>query len=141
MRALSYWQPWATAVALGLKRIETRSWATSYRGLIAHHAAQRWTREEREFLDDMRSDGFFPAKFIPIPRGAIVAVGRLVDIKRTEHLAGELTALEREWGNYGPKRYGWLFEDVRPLPEPVPWKGERGVFEIPDEILPPEFRQ
>uniref|UniRef100_A0A6M3J354 ASCH domain-containing protein n=1 Tax=viral metagenome TaxID=1070528 RepID=A0A6M3J354_9ZZZZ len=32
MKAISLWQPWASAMALGWKKIETRSWGTSYRG-------------------------------------------------------------------------------------------------------------
>lgn len=41
MKGLSLWQPWATLVGVGLKRVETRSWATSYRGPLAIHAAKR----------------------------------------------------------------------------------------------------
>jgi len=40
MKVLSLTQPWATLVVLGLKRIETRSWATSYRGELGIHAAK-----------------------------------------------------------------------------------------------------
>ena len=32
-------QPWATLVAIGAKKIETRSWATKYRGPLLIHAA------------------------------------------------------------------------------------------------------
>jgi hypothetical protein len=39
MKAISLWNPWAYAVPLGLKGVETRSWATNYRGPIAIHAA------------------------------------------------------------------------------------------------------
>lgn len=39
MKALTIWQPWASLLADGEKRFETRSWATSYRGPIAIHAA------------------------------------------------------------------------------------------------------
>lgn len=39
MKALTLWQPWASLIALGEKRYETRSWATSYRGLLAIHAS------------------------------------------------------------------------------------------------------
>lgn len=42
MKAISIWQPWATLVAIGRKRVETRAWSTSYRGPIAIHAARRW---------------------------------------------------------------------------------------------------
>lgn len=39
MKVLTLTQPWATLVAIGAKRIETRSWPTSYRGPLAIHAA------------------------------------------------------------------------------------------------------
>ena len=38
MKALTLYQPWATLVAIGAKKIETRSWPTKYRGTIAIHA-------------------------------------------------------------------------------------------------------
>jgi hypothetical protein len=46
MNAISLWQPWATAIALGSKRIETRPWATAYRGPLAIHAAKRCVKAE-----------------------------------------------------------------------------------------------
>ena len=49
MRALTLTQPWAEAVASGLKVWETRSWQTSYRGPIAIHAAKGFPKEAREF--------------------------------------------------------------------------------------------
>lgn len=38
MKALSLWQPFASLVAFGVKTVETRSRATSYRGPLAIHA-------------------------------------------------------------------------------------------------------
>lgn len=40
MKTISLTQPFATLVSLGVKKIETRSWATSYRGPLAIHAAK-----------------------------------------------------------------------------------------------------
>jgi hypothetical protein len=40
MKALTLWQPWASLVAFGEKRVETRCWTTKYRGDIAIHAAK-----------------------------------------------------------------------------------------------------
>jgi hypothetical protein len=40
MKAITLYQPWATLVAMGKKRIETRSWSTNYRGSLAIHAGQ-----------------------------------------------------------------------------------------------------
>lgn len=39
MKAITIWQPWASLIACGAKRYETRSWPTKYRGPIAIHAA------------------------------------------------------------------------------------------------------
>lgn len=43
MTALTLHQPWATLMAIGAKSIETRSWSTPYRGLLAIHASSRWS--------------------------------------------------------------------------------------------------
>lgn len=40
MRAITLTQPWSSLVARGQKKIETRSWQTSYRGPLAIHAAK-----------------------------------------------------------------------------------------------------
>lgn len=41
MKALTLYQPWASLVAIGAKRIETRSWNTKYRGPLAIHVSKR----------------------------------------------------------------------------------------------------
>ena len=41
MKALTIHQPWASLLARGAKRFETRSWATNYRGPIAIHASKK----------------------------------------------------------------------------------------------------
>src|SRR5581483_12013186 len=45
MKCISLYQPWATLVACGQKRYETRSWSTAYRGALAIHAAKKWSEE------------------------------------------------------------------------------------------------
>jgi activating signal cointegrator 1 len=147
MKAFSLWQPWASAVALGLKRIETRHWSTAYRGPLVIHAAKRWTYEEIAFWDSVYEDDagrLIPEGYRP-PLGAIVAVCRLVDIRPSEELAGRISELEYSWGNYGPRRFGWLLEDVKPLAAAIPFKGAQGLFDIPESVvfggpIPEEFR-
>lgn len=50
MKAITVWQPWASLLVSGRKRYETRSWATSYRGPIAIHAAKRPVRQTIDAL-------------------------------------------------------------------------------------------
>lgn len=40
MKLLSLYEPWSTLMALGVKKIETRSWATKYRGWLAIQSSQ-----------------------------------------------------------------------------------------------------
>lgn len=139
MRAISLWQPWASAIALGWKRIETRHWATTHRGPLAIHAAKRWTHDEREEWEIACEIHGLPQDAPPL--GALVAVTRLAEIRRTESLLSTgVTLEEQEWGNFGPGRFGWLLTDIAPLPEPIPFRGAQGLFDVPDNILPDELR-
>ncbi|MFA9432919.1 MULTISPECIES: hypothetical protein [unclassified Egicoccus] len=89
-RVLSLWQPWASLIALRVKRIETRGWSTSYRGPLWIHAAKRYPT-----LDDMlvvaanetawnawHASGLVAddGEIDPGPLGAIVARVDLVDV-------------------------------------------------------------
>lgn len=129
MKAISLWQPWASAMALGRKRLETRGWSTNYRGPLLIHAAKRWTRAEREFADlmDMPAD---------LPLGALVAVGHLSGTFRADVANLPLSDLERSWGDFSAGRFAWFFVEIRPLPEPIQFRGAQGFFDVPDDILP-----
>ena len=50
MKAITIWQPYAQAIALGLKKFETRSWATKYRGKLAIHASLKPLSKECKLL-------------------------------------------------------------------------------------------
>lgn len=134
MRCISLWQPWATAMAVGTKHNETRHWSTPYRGLVAIHAARRKMQQpERDFASVECCLGRLPKR---IPFGAIVAVGRLVNVLPTSEAVLTATGIERQWGNYEPGRFAWIFENVLPLAEPIPYIGRQGFFNVPDELLP-----
>lgn len=83
MKALSLTQPWASLIAFSVKRIETRSWGTNYRGPLAIHAAKGMPRPafdmcfEEPFLTTLRAAHLLGPS--DLPRGAVVATCRLVD--------------------------------------------------------------
>jgi hypothetical protein len=162
MKVLTLTQPWATLVAIGAKKIETRSWATSYRGPLAIHAAaglrpvggKIGLREQCEIepFDSVLKEWWWgryiaggrkdPRSIVQVlPRGAIVAVCRLVACITTydaidQHLPSEwpLTDQERAFGDYSPGRYACLLADVRPLAEPIPAKGALGLWNYDGEL-------
>lgn len=153
MKALSLTQPWATLVAIGAKRIETRSWVTPYRGEVAIHAAKKWTADDRYAcwdepirsalaptnLVDFGSYDDLPLDAIErfrLPLGAIVAVAALVQIDSTDSLSRARWMSERElaFGDYSDGRYGWLLGCALPLREPIPCRGALGLWTVPPAI-------
>lgn len=155
MKAISLWQPWASAVANGSKLIETRSWATSYRGPLAIHAASRRNIEELSYYGacwnwcGALGVVMGCAKlYDTLPFGAIVAVVELVDCRPTDSFTvGQLDRgrhcstnvycwTERQMGDFTPGRFGWVFTKPRKLPKPIPFKGRQRLFYIPGNLIP-----
>jgi hypothetical protein len=129
--ALTLWQPWATLIAIGVKRIETRSWQTSYRGLLAIHAGRR-VQNPRELDASLRrilERELGPNFFAKMPRGEIIAIAELVDcIPAEDSRLAAISKVEHTCGNYGPGRFGWQLENVVRLEPGIAAKGVRGLW-------------
>lgn len=149
LKALSLTQPWSTLVVSGQKRVETRSWSTTWRGWLAIHASKGLPREAIELCFEEPFAGALKAAGIRVPndlpRGAIVGLARLrgcyqigpssVWPPRGSELDGLLTDTEREFGNYEPGRFAWVFGGVRVLKAPIPCRGALGLWTPPEDVL------
>lgn len=127
MRCLTLYQPWADAISQGLKGNETRSWATSYRGPLAIHAARKWDSGLRYIAQISGVEA--PMQH---PRlGVVVAICNLVACYSTNDRArvAQLSSLELSWGDYSADRFFWVLGAIRPLPEPIPARGGQGLWE------------
>lgn len=136
IKVITVWQPWASLFPLGLKEIETRGWATKYRGPMAIHAAKKIIPFE-ELFDDLN---FIQRALImdaicreygdydKMPTGAIIATGVLGDVQTTEVLRDKIRPVEMACGDYSDGRFGWMFKDVEKLAEPVYVKGQQGLW-------------
>lgn len=136
MKALTLWQPWASLMAYGEKKAETRCWTTKYRGPIAIHSAQaipKWlgdSRNSQDFHDAMMKIAYANGMFENgMPKGVILAVGDLVAIEPTEKVRGDLSRQEVLFGNYDDGRYAWFFENMTRVAKPIPVKGNRMLWE------------
>lgn len=130
MKALSLTQPWATAIALGIKHWETRSWPTGYRGEVCIHASKKFPAWAKEFAEEMG------LSLGSLPIGQIVCVCDLTECRQTATLAPTLTEVEFKWGDFSPERYAFKLENVRVLPEPVLARGALGFWAVGwDEAL------
>jgi hypothetical protein len=142
MRAITLWQPWASAVALGLKRVETRSWPTKYRGPLAIHAAKRWAPEQRDKYET-KQQSFEDAGWnldVPLPLGSLVCICELYTIIETDDWIG--SSRERSWGDFSEGRYAWQLMGARRILQPVPiLRGSQTFFTVPDIVSGLESRR
>ncbi len=157
MKAFSMTQPWATLVAIGAKKIETRSFKTNYRGPVAIHAAKRFPRDiqtlcytpvfwdalDKGLKRDYPESTKAIAKFLPL--GMVVAVCELrvctvIPAVQLHGVSGGVQIKlppdepELSFGDYTPGRFAWFLCNVRALPEPIPAKGALSLW----EWTPPE---
>ena len=131
MKAISLWQPWASAMALGWKRNDTRSWRTSYRGPLLIHAAKKIISWPSMAIQNL----FHGTVFQPsdLPRGAILCQVYLVDCKQiSQHNRPE----GAEWalGDYTPGRFMWITENMISF-GPIPFRGSQGFFNVPESAI------
>ena len=137
MKALTLHQPWATLISIGEKRIETRHWATKYRGPIAIHAAKTIHSYAREWWDDEWLEWVLGINGIEsthdMPLGAVVATARLVDCRlmTREYIDETIKAHPAEvlLGHWSVGRFAWVLDDITRLNDPVPARGEQGLWD------------
>jgi len=128
MKALTVLQPWAWAIAAGHKRIENRTWATSYRGPLVIHAG-RDHRLMAPGIQFLRGVGIERPLLDGLPFGAIVALAELVNCVRYDD---QTTALHDDPFAEGP--VCWVLDNVVEV-EPVPYRGAQGLFDVPDDVV------
>jgi hypothetical protein len=128
MKALSILQPWAWLIVSGHKPVENRTWVSSFRGRLIVHAGKRWGREQREdleYVQDVFPEIVLPEKF---DRGGIVGAVTMIDCVN-DHPSPFFN---------GPKAF--VLADPEQLPF-TPLRGSLGIFDIPDELVPPSSCQ
>lgn len=128
MRAISLWQPWASAMCSGVKRNETRSWPTSYRGDLLICSAKR--KPSLEEVGDMAT--FETA--MAMPYGCALCVVELYDCVPTALFYGatplKISEAESSLGDYTAGRFAWLTRNCRKLKRPMPILGHQGLWII-----------
>jgi len=134
---LSLRQPWATLIALGAKRVETRSWPTRRRGPFLVHASRGMPRQnvalcQREPIRSILAEAGYPTPE-SLPRGAIVGAARLVDCRLITPET-DVPPLEREVDHFSPGRFAWYLVEPRRLASPVPARGRLGFWPLPGPV-------
>ncbi len=143
MAALTIYQPWASAIALGVKHSETRSWrapeALIGKRMVLHAAAQNplalrpaltgWWIRDWEQATGLR--------ITRCPLMAILGTFRLVGCWQVVRLwqgrvyfEGGRWIEQDRWGDYTPGRWVWGIEDVEMYEKPFRCPGKQGIWQV-----------
>ncbi len=123
MKAITIWQPYAQAIALGLKKYETRGWSTRHRGLVAIHAsARRMTLDRMALAHKYNMD-------TALPYGKIIVICELTDcVLMTDELIRAQPKSELDFGDWRPGRYAWKLRVVKILKPAPTAHGRQGLW-------------
>ena len=44
------------------------------------------------------------------------------------------TGNDLAFGDYSPSRYAFKLEQIRALPEPIPFRGSQGLWNVPEDV-------
>lgn len=121
MKAISLRPPWPYAIFHLEKDVENRDWFTPYRGPILIHASKTWDAQGYEFLTLSMSKYVSPRKNHVF--GAVVGIADLVDC---------VNSYDSRWF-FGD--YGFVLENAVEFKQPIYYRGQLGIFNVPDEFL------
>lgn len=146
MKALSLWQPWASALFTALKPDETRHWPIPTKLIgepIAIHASLTDTRDTRMYWEDFENND--PGAQIAMaleqigihtygdfPRGCIIGwivFGAPLHTSQIAEWKEHRSALQRRFGDYSPKRFAWPKQRAELFDKPYPCTGRQGFFD------------
>ncbi|MER2126314.1 ASCH domain-containing protein [Solibacillus sp.] len=136
MKVITIKQPWATLIALGEKKFETRSWATKHRGPLAIHAGKSIDRDACEYIpikEALEKHGI--SNYKELPTGVILATTILTNCHKVpeEHtvegieFGKMLRGDEVYFGNYEAGRFAWELSEIQVI-KPVPTKGQLSLW-------------
>lgn len=126
MKVLTIKEPFAALIANKVKKIETRSWKTKYRGEIYIHAGVAKIDKKVSTRPDLKE----LYENLDLKYGYIICKARLVDcVYMDEVFMSEIKKNKTEYicGHYEIGRYAWILDDVEII-EPIKAKGQLGIW-------------
>lgn len=137
-KAISIKQPYATLLLMGIKKFETRSWKTKFRGEICIHSSKAVDKEGMKILKEVLGQKFNSLDF---PTGAILGKIQILDcfqcVKKDNNRVlldngKEISNTESEYyfGDFSVGRYAWEIKPIIKFENPIYCNGKLGIWEL-----------
>ena len=132
MKVLTIQEPYATFIMQGMKKIETRSWKTKYRGEIYIHAGK-----SKKFLKRIHNNKVLKLlENIDLNYGNIICKAELIDcVYMTKAFIDKVKSennYEYILGEYAVGRYAWILQNVQKLNQKIHAKGKLNIWTYPE---------
>lgn len=127
MKALTVWQPWATAILAHGKDIENRPWQPPAAVIGRRIGIHAGLRVDQTALREARDAGYELPD--PPPTGVLLGTVRVVGT----HHADTCRTRCSPWAHRGA--WHWELTDPRPLAKPIPCRGLQRLWTIPAYLL------
>lgn len=153
MLCISLWQPWASLMVHGNKRIETRSWPmpkTLVGKRVLIHAAKHWSMQlaslvhSHPFAQEIKTFPTYKRLEFPgdrhcaLPRGYILGWVEFERCIPTDGISINYSdEVEQAFGDFSAGRYAWITKTFshHPFRSPIEWRGKQGVMHVPDDLI------
>jgi hypothetical protein len=146
-------QPWATLIAMGHKRLETRSCKFHHEGWVCITSSKKMPLENRALAEDAMFQQALKRRPDDLPLGSVVGIVKMHECIPTEKLAGvpvggkwavsgtrfidgikqpsEITVgvNEHHYGNFLPGRQAIRLTDAHEFDQPVECRGKLSIWE------------
>jgi hypothetical protein len=126
-KVITLHQPWASLVAMGIKKVETRSWKTGYRGELLIHASQSITKEGLALSRHPK----VKLDFYHLPVGQIIGSVKLDNVVKSADwlFCAKVSKAHKEakreslLGDLSGNRFAWDLTNPVLFKQPVPARG------------------
>jgi hypothetical protein len=139
MKALSVRAPWWWAILHG-KPVENRDWHTNFRGVVLLHASKFWKIDEvSEDWDDIKDMAARDNLALPLPVGNQAAIDLTTAMRDAGGcIVGSVEIVDCVISHpsaFFVGKYGFVLRHPMIYRKPIPFKGARGFFDVPDSVV------
>ena len=127
MKVLSIKEPYASLIKNNIKKIETRSWKTNYRGKLYIHASKKTFNKK-----SLNNNILNIIKNLDMNYGNIICECNIIDcVYMDENFIKHIKENKKEYicGEYKIGRYAWILDNIKPI-NPIPAKGKLNIWEF-----------
>lgn len=151
MKCLTIQQPYAHLIVTRqdnlpegahAKAVENRKWLPTYRGPLLIHAGMSLEWMNVDHWPPLADKGYYDRRqhsaYPEFSFGAIVGIVELATVIHVNTTTSRLVLGTYPWLKDNPHVFGpwcWLLKNRWAFPEPIPYRGQQGLFDVPDEVV------